>query len=202
MTTPPAVARRLPRAEVRERILTAAADVFADQGFNGASIDAVAAAAGFTKGAVYSNFATKNELFFALMETQITSRVAAMREVVSAVQDPTERTFALGEVLTAAMKTNDRWQLLFTEFWLRAMRDPQVREQWVTHRRQYHEQLTALVNEILSGSSMSTTLPARTAMFVLLAAANGLAIEELADPGSTPPDLLGHVIAMLTTETG
>jgi AcrR family transcriptional regulator len=202
MTTPPAVARRTPRAEVRERILNAAADVFADQGFSGASIDAVAAAAGFTKGAVYSNFATKNELFFALMEARIDERVAAMREVVAAVRDPTERTFALGEVLTAAMKNNDRWQLLFTEFWLRAMRDPQVREQWVTHRRQHHEQLTALVDEVLRGSSMSSELPARNAMFVLLAAANGLAIEELADPGSTPPDLLGQVFALLTKRDG
>jgi AcrR family transcriptional regulator len=198
MTTPPAVVRRTPRTEVRERILCAAADVFADQGFSGASIDAVAAAAGFTKGAVYSNFATKNELFFALMESRMNERVAAMREVVAAVRDPTERTFALGEVLTAAMKTNDRWQLLFAEFWLHAMRDPQVREQWVTHRRQYHEQLAALVDEILRGSSMSSKLPARSAMFVLLAASNGLAIEELADPGSTPPDLLGQVFALLT----
>jgi len=105
---------------------------------------------------------------------------------------------ALGEVLTAAMKTNDRWQLLFAEFWLHAMRDPQVREQWVTHRRQYHEQLAALVDEILRGSSMSSKLPARSSMFVLLAASNGLAIEELADPGSTPPDLLGQVFALLT----
>ena len=97
------------------------------------------------------------------------------------------------------MKANERWQLLFTEFWLRAMRDPAVRAEWVTRRRQYHKDLTALVDEVLGGSDVDPQMPSHTVMFILLAATNGMAIEELVDPGCTPPDTLGHVVAMLST---
>ena len=73
-TTPSGVTSRTPRprrAEVRTRILDAAAAVVAERGLAAASLDQVAAAAGFTKGAVYSNFASKDELFLALMAAEV-----------------------------------------------------------------------------------------------------------------------------------
>ena len=70
------------REDVRRRLLAAAVHVFADAGYDAASLDQVAAAAGFTKGAVYSNFASKDELFFALIEEHITERVETAREIL------------------------------------------------------------------------------------------------------------------------
>ena len=64
------------RVEVRDRILDAASKVFAAEGFAGATIDAIGQAAGFTKGAVYSNFESKDELFLALLDREFEQRGA------------------------------------------------------------------------------------------------------------------------------
>ena len=59
------------RSATRAKLLDAALDVFAEKGLHGASVDDLAAAAGFTKGALYSNFATKEELFGAVIDEQV-----------------------------------------------------------------------------------------------------------------------------------
>ena len=64
------------KSQTRERLIDAAAQVFARQGFEAASLDEVAAAAGYTKGAVYSNFASKTDLFIALIERRIEVQTA------------------------------------------------------------------------------------------------------------------------------
>jgi AcrR family transcriptional regulator len=56
--------------QTRERLLEAAAELFAEHGFGGASLDAIAARAGYTRGAVYSNFSDKHDLLVALVEQQ------------------------------------------------------------------------------------------------------------------------------------
>src|SRR6185437_15796918 len=74
------------RGEVRDRILDAAAKVFAAEGFAGATIDAIGQAAGFTKGAVYSNFGSKDELFLALLDPDLRERLIARRRAAAADQ--------------------------------------------------------------------------------------------------------------------
>jgi AcrR family transcriptional regulator len=63
------------KAQTRERLLQAAARVYARRGFSGATLDEVAAEAGFTKGAVYSHFGSKENLLLALMEEHLASQV-------------------------------------------------------------------------------------------------------------------------------
>jgi AcrR family transcriptional regulator len=187
--------RRTPRAEVRTRVLDAAAKVFADRGFAEASIDDIAAAAGFTKGAVYSNFASKDELFFALMDQQIAVRTALAKQLTGLL--PTGRALAqdIGQHVAAAISTNRDWQLLFVEYWQRAMRDPATRERFVAHRRELHRLITEEVQHWLDTANLQTTTTARSIMFALLGLSNGLAIEELLDPGAVPPNLIGELIA-------
>src|SRR5918999_3743140 len=74
--------RRHPRAQTREELLDAAARVFARRGFNGASVEAVSEEAGFSTGAVYSNFESKEELFLSLYEERIRRRRRELREAV------------------------------------------------------------------------------------------------------------------------
>jgi len=123
--------RRLSRAQqrerTRERLLDAAADVFNRLGYHGASLDAVAEAAGYTKGAVYSNFATKGDLFLALLQRYAVGQARAQGEAIMAL--PLEK---LGEYAGRAMsdqvRAREGWDLLQIEFWLAAMRDPVLRE--------------------------------------------------------------------------
>jgi AcrR family transcriptional regulator len=93
-------ARRLSRDEQRARtrrdLLAAAATVFARNGYHATSVDMVAEAAGYTKGAVYSNFASKEELFLALIDEHLDQAVDTLEEIV-ATADPADRADLLGE---------------------------------------------------------------------------------------------------------
>ena len=74
----------------RRHLLDAAATVFARQGFHGASLDDVAAVAGFTKGAVYSNFASKDDLFLAVFEDRYAREQDEMHRVLTEEEQPYE----------------------------------------------------------------------------------------------------------------
>src|SRR5271165_1914031 len=76
--------RRPKREVVRRRLLDAALDVFAEHGFDTANLDQVAAAAGLTKGAIYSNFASKDDLFYAMMAEQVLAQVESIRSFMAA----------------------------------------------------------------------------------------------------------------------
>ena len=78
------------RQQTRDHLLAAAAHVFAERGFHGASLDAVAAAAGFSKGAVYSNFKNKEDLFLALLESSYLRELASLRATLDASEVPAE----------------------------------------------------------------------------------------------------------------
>lgn len=118
---------RAQRKEVtRELLLDAAIRVFAEKGYHGASLDDVADAAGFTKGAVYSNFTRKADLFRALMTRETERRGTALRQAIEAV--PLELLpDVAGELLRDPDLEQRHRNTLMVESWLAATRDPQLR---------------------------------------------------------------------------
>ncbi|GAB3658445.1 TetR family transcriptional regulator [Nocardioides korecus] len=199
--------RRPSREEVRQSLLDAAARVFARQGIDAASVDDVAADAGFTKGAVYSNFGSKDALVAALVE----DRVSAYLELgLEAVADPalslTERAHALGDRLTRAGDEQRDWHLLFLELWQRAVRSGSLDGVFLERRRELHAAVTLAIEGHLAetrsggtpgaggGQPASTFAPAELAT-LLMGLANGFALERLVDPASVPDDLFGRVLA-------
>jgi AcrR family transcriptional regulator len=190
----PARSSRPPKDEVRTRVLRAAGEVFAERGFAAASLDQVAAAAGFTKGAVYSNFASKDELFLALMAEEVQRRVDG---VTAALQAATDLPAALAAVNAELSRREAAWQLLFLEFWQRAVRDPEVRRRFVASRRDLRTRIAATVARYLTEHPVHTGWDAESLTLVIIALANGLAVEALPDPEAVPDDLLARVLADL-----
>jgi AcrR family transcriptional regulator len=193
----PPTPTRVPRPrkdEVRTRVLQAAGAVFAERGFAAATLDQVAAAAGFTKGAVYSNFGSKDELFLALMEEEAAHRVQVVEDSLRTTGDLTGALAAVGSELS---RRDSTWQLLFLEFWQRAVRDPEVRRAFVASRRTLRARVTEVVERFLTERPVRTGWDAPSLTVVLLALANGLAVEALPDPGAVPDDLLTRVLADL-----
>jgi AcrR family transcriptional regulator len=199
-TSPPAArVPRPPKEAVRSRVLQAAGEVFAQRGFAAASMDQVAAAAGFTKGAVYSNFASKDELFLALMAEEVQRRVDG---VSAALQTATDLPAALAAVNAELSRREAAWQLLFLEFWQRAVRDPEVRRRFVASRRDLRTRITATVARFLAEHPVRTGWDAESLTVVIIALANGLAVEALPDPEAVPDDLLARVLADLVDQEG
>jgi AcrR family transcriptional regulator len=119
------------RQQTRDHLLAAAAQVFADRGFHGASLDEVAAVAGFTKGAVYSNFKNKEGLFLALFKANYDREMDALRTTLEASEVPPESRLSdfVDLIREQARQAGGNFGLLYQEFWLYAARNPAAREQ-------------------------------------------------------------------------
>jgi AcrR family transcriptional regulator len=197
---------RPPREDVRRRLLHAALTVFTERGYDGASLEHVAARAGFSKGAVYSNFASKDELFLALMDQQVRIRITAVREALQQPHEDAPTGQIVGDRLTAALVEDRAWQLLFLDYVQRAAREPSVREEFTHHRRQIRRLIADAIREHTStpeptSDPVSASLDADALATTILALSNGLAIERIADPDLVPDQLLGRILQILQSAT-
>ncbi len=192
--------RRPKRDVVRRRLLDAALEVFAQRGFDTATLDEVATAAGLSKGAIYSNFTSKDDLFFAMMTDQVSIRVESVRTAL-ATGEPDDTPLDLhhiGRLLTTAFAEQREWRLVFLDFWSRALRDDEVRVRFVAHRRAIRDAIADGVQHILDGDLPPGEFTIDDVVTVALALSNGLAIEQYIDPASVSDDLLGRALAQLS----
>jgi AcrR family transcriptional regulator len=190
-----AVRRRTPRAEVRDRILEAAFAAFGRTGFERTSMEVIARDAGFTKGAVYSNFESKEELFLELMDRETWARAQAARDVVDSIdeRDPLTTITEVGDLLTELWRSGAEWNLMWMEYVVLAMRDPKLQPGLAEHRRS----LTTAVAEIIETYDLAGGVRPQLAASTVLAISNGLRIEHMIDPEAVPDSLLGGVLARL-----
>jgi AcrR family transcriptional regulator len=190
--------RRLTRAErkqdTRARLLDSAARVFARRGFHAASVEEVAEEAGFSKGAVYSNFESKEDLFLAMVEARFGDRLGAIRAAVAEPGAPGEQARRSGESFVRTLVADPEWPPVFMEFWAYAQRNPAV-------RRRFAAQVGALraaVAEILGARAaelgMELPLPAEHLATMTFAMATGFAMERQLDPRAVPDELLGTML--------
>jgi AcrR family transcriptional regulator len=180
----------------REALVTAAAKVFLREGFQAATLRAIAAEAGLTTGAVYSNFDGKAELFLAVLEEQLDPRLELMYD--AARQAPIGAVGArVGEEFAAYVKQRRRWLILLIEFWAQAARDPKLGPKF----GQRHAKLRAAISEVLTQRAatlgVSLVLAPDELATLLIALTNGMAVEQLADPGAAPEDLYGKALDLL-----
>ncbi|OBH10761.1 TetR/AcrR family transcriptional regulator [Mycobacterium sp. E3247] len=183
------------RGEVRDRILDAASKVFAAEGFAGATIDAIGQAAGFTKGAVYSNFESKDELFLALLDREFEMRGEQI--AVALDRSDGDTTAAAREVSRSVLdsvRDNSDYYVLLVEYWLRAQRDPQIRERLIERRRAAADQALHIVEstDTVPGDRRLTDIAQLVVTLNL-----GVAMEEVLRPGTINPDLLAQLITAL-----
>ncbi|KAF0845213.1 TetR/AcrR family transcriptional regulator [Nocardia caishijiensis] len=123
------------RAETRARLLDAAFAVFADKGFGQVRIDDVCAAAGYTRGAFYSQFDSLEELFFELYDQRASLIVDQVRAALVAVEDSADLD-AFVDQLSSTLLLDRRWLLVKTDFLTHAARRPEVAARLLGHRAQ------------------------------------------------------------------
>ena len=177
--------------------------MFARQGVDGASVGDVAAAAGFTKGAVYSNFGSKDDLVAALVEDRVSAYLElGLRAVSDTDASLDDKARALGDRLTRAADEQRDWQLLFLELWQRAVRSGAIDGAFVDRRRELHAAVTDAVAAHLDQAEVAPPLPPAELATLLMALSNGLALERQIDRGSVPDDLFGRVLALVVGGDG
>lgn len=185
------------RAQTRVRLLRAASEVFAARGYDRATLDDVAAAAGLTKGAIYSSFAGKDELFYALMAERIGERLSLVKEAVDHGGSPDALTSEIGDGLAALISNQADWHLLFIEFWGRAVRNPSLRQEFALHRRAARAAIARSLEQQAAEAGVDLPAPAEQLAVAVLALSNGIAIEQLADPETVDPATFGVILGLL-----
>jgi AcrR family transcriptional regulator len=191
-------ARRPPREEVRRRILEAATEVFLERGFGRATVDEIAAAAGFSKGAVYSNFEDKDALFLALVDEEFAWRLDQLSAALEdPPDDPRAGAEAAGRSMMAAISAHQRLHVLFSEFRVHADRNPSTRRRFAKRRAQIRATLADTVAAYAERAGVELTMPAEHVATVLLALTNGLALERLGQPEAVPDEIYAEVIGLL-----
>jgi AcrR family transcriptional regulator len=198
--------KRLTRAEAkartRELLLDAASEVFASKGLAGASVEEIAERAGFSIGALYSNFSGKEELFLELMAHRAHDRVADTAQLLADGRGLAEgRPWqALGQQMVDTADKNIDLAPLQAEFWLYAVRHPDAMGAFAARVRKRREPLERLLASEFDheGGDYPEDLAARVAI-VLSALFQGMVRQRRIDPDSVPPELYGDALRWLFT---
>ena len=181
------MAVRLSRAERREQtrqeLVSAAEACFVSRGFHASSVDEVAERAGYTKGAVYSNFGSKEDLFFAVYEGRV-ERV--LTEVVPGLRQGSAEG-AFDWLATGAIERRDRddgWLAVFFEFWAHVLRHPELRERFAAIHARFLEPMAEGVRQLAEdrGLALPGDVTASQVVLAWNAMELGLGLERLTQP--------------------
>ena len=182
----------------RRHLLDAAAAVFARDGFHGASLDDVASTAGFTKGAVYSNFKGKDELFVAVFEDRLTREETDMRRVLDQSGGSNGLDDQLPRVRSVIEGTwDDEWTALHLEFVLYARRNPESREKLVASARRHREATINMLERAYGSVGAYPDFPIPALATISMALFEGLGIGRLVDPSVFTQDVLTDALTFL-----
>lgn len=167
------MSRKQSQARTRKALLEAAAVAFRRDGFHRASAEAIAADAGFTRGALYANFAGKEGLFLAVMDAEITRKYAVFAKALTAE--------AFAETHLRLVDEDPAWILVLLEFTIHAARTPGLREQLIEQNQVFRARVASMLQD--AHPQLSAAQAASAARFVA-AIQDGAGLERALDPRS------------------
>jgi len=190
MTLLPTTRRRRTRAEsaaeTRERLLEAAETVIRHSGYHGASLDEVAAVAGFTKGAVYAAFDSKADLFLALLARRTEARIAEFHAVLAQVSDPAAAVVEVARRFATTFVGERDWWTSVIEFMTVVARSEPLRARYAVHHDASREAIAGIFEHWALERGLTLGLPPRQLGTLALALWNGLTLEALIAPAEVP----------------
>ena len=195
----PRLTRKEKQAHTRFCLMEAAARVFAKRGLQQASIDEVAEDAGYTKGAFYANFKSKEELFLAMLDERFAERLEEIDRVMSTSADVTDQAHEAGADFMRYVSADPEWQRLFFEFAAYAARNEEFRQELVTRYRTLRDRIAQGLARRAEEAGVEPPLPVDQVALMTFAMANGVALERLLEPELVPDHLYGTMLASLFT---
>jgi AcrR family transcriptional regulator len=189
------------RDDTRDKLFEAAALVFEEQGINAASIEAIAAAAGFTRGAFYSNFAGKDELIVAMLEDHVEQSVKRCLDLLAKHQDLQDFIDAFRNMDRAQQDPLGRSPLLHMEMILFVARAEKRRPELAKRLRARRKLLTEIVMITSKHGGRNFENPAWVGA-IFLALEDGFRLHRLIDPETTPADSFLRAVGDLQEPIG
>ncbi|MCG3751964.1 TetR/AcrR family transcriptional regulator [Amycolatopsis sp. Poz14] len=188
----------MPRGQTKRRpqtvssLLDAALEVFADRGFRGTSIEEVCERAGLTRGAFYSNYRTKEELFFALFDRHAQRVLDRLADAVDAMRGSVEPLAELISRTSAVDHAEHRWYLLSTEFTLHAIRNPDAARRLAEHDRRLRAEVVRLFETLFDQLGRRPTVDLDSLARFTTALHEGALAQSLVEPDQLAPDELAR----------
>jgi AcrR family transcriptional regulator len=205
VTAPKRVTKR--RGETRQRMLEAALQVFAEQGFGRSTVEQVCERAGYTRGAFYSNFASLDDLFLAMWEQRSTELIDGLKQALNGMDTSKVKDVrGVVELVTPAVPVDDTWYRITAEFTAHALRNPGLRRVMTAREEAISGAITPVVAELLDKIGRGT--PDQVAMGqALVAVHDGTAAQCLLEPDNPAvwrrrADLFERVLTAYSTNNG
>ncbi len=167
------------KGQTRERLLQAARGVFVERGFHATTLDQVAEEAGHTKGAVYSAFESKADLFLAIFEERTRRRAEELTRVAARVGSLAELARAGERFWIATLRDEREWSLLLVEFEVYAARDAVLRERLASILGLFRSAMCEAIEAVAAASGERPPVPAEQLTVATLALGNGIMLEGL-----------------------
>jgi AcrR family transcriptional regulator len=192
-------------AATQRKLLTAAEKIFARDGFEAARLADIAALAGYTRGAIYAHFESKEDIFFALLELWVGRRIGEVNAVLESHSDPAARLRALREHY-ARTACDRRLALLSLEFKLFAIRHPKAHARLRARQRPLRENAGSILRRVAKDAGANPAISGLAAATGLGALSNVLMLEHLVDHASVTDADVRHLLgvffdAVLGTKT-
>jgi AcrR family transcriptional regulator len=186
------------QAQTREDLIDAAEELFTANGFHATSLDAVAIAAGYTKGAVYSNFSSKEDLFFAVYERRVARHEAHVAELFAEPSDAREAILRVVEVVgDLRRRRQDGWMAVFLEFWTHVLRHPEHRVRFGSAHSRAMAPFKDALERFAAQRGITLAIPADQLAVAMFAMENGVGLERLTDPESADADLPVRLVELI-----
>ena len=195
----PRLSRSERKAHTRSCLLEAAARVFSRRGLQHASIDEVAEDAGFTKGAFYANFKSKEELFLAMLDERFAGRIEEIERAMASSPDLAAQVQHAGRDFASYVAADPEWERLFFEFAAHAARNEDFRQELVTRYRALRERITDALRRGCEQAGVEPPVPLEQVSLAIFAMANGFALEKLLEGDAVPDDLYPTMLTAFFT---
>jgi AcrR family transcriptional regulator len=169
--------------QTRQRILDAAATLFAERGYTATTVEAIAELAGHTRSAVYKSVGGKEQLFLSAAARRGRDQQQDWQQRIRRARTDERRLSALADVFMADVSPKSRWGLAVTEFLSAVDADASMLDQVLRTQAEADRRGSEMVAELCASLGIEPELPARDLYVIFVALANGLATRAALEPG-------------------
>jgi AcrR family transcriptional regulator len=178
----PALTRKAKQARTRARLMSSATKLFCRHGLDQASVDEIARNAGYTKGAFYSNFKSKEELFLAMLDEKFGEEIERIEAGLATDETPDEAARHMGEDLMRFLRSDPEWERLYLEFVAYAGRNDEFRQELLTRCRAMDERLARVYERWAEAMGIRSPIPIEDATRMTSIMTQGFLLVQQLDP--------------------
>ena len=173
--------RREKQQHTRRCLLKAAAEIFSREGLEGASVDQVATTAGYTKGAFYANFKSKEELFLVMLDERFSRELERLDQALAGTSEPQHEAQAAATDFIHFAGDED-WPRLYFQFVAHAARDEDFRQELATRLHAMRERVAEIIKRWKANHDVASALPVEDVTAMIHFMADGFLMDRMIEP--------------------